>query len=303
MNLDVSTHWHRAVLGVTLAVACFAALDSITKLVGTVVPLAMVVWSRYASLTLMTAAAQMPRHGWAVWRTAHLGLQVLRGACLVGCSAFAFLSLQHMAVGEFTAVVMLTPLVITAAAARALGERVSLWRWACVLGGFVGALVVIRPHSEDFNPSLLFPLGLVVTNAAYQVLTSRLARMGESATSMQLYTGAVGLGLASLLLPWYWQNLAPVLWAWLALLGVLGLAGHQFLIGAYRHAPASSLTPFLYLQIAFAMLMGWLLFNQVPDGPAWLGVGLIAICGVGGTWLAIRDSAAARAVVVDEPLD
>jgi drug/metabolite transporter (DMT)-like permease len=120
---------------------------------------------------------------------------------------------------------------------------------------------------------------------------------------MQLYTGAVGLGLSTVLLPWYWDSLTPALWAWLGLLGVLGLLGHQFLIGAYRHAPASSLTPFLYLQIAFAMLMGWLMFNQVPDLLAWLGVGLIAACGVAGTWLAAQESAAARSVMVDEPLD
>lgn len=303
MNSVQSENWRLGIAGVTLAVACFAALDSVTKMVGAVVPLVVVVWSRYLFLAVMTAATEMPRRGRAAWQTAQPGLQVLRGLSLVACSAFAYLSLQHMSVGEFTAVVMLTPLVITAAAARALGERVSPWRWACVLGGFVGALVVIRPHSEDFNPSLLFPLGLVATNAAYQVLTARLARAGENPGSMQLYTGAVGLGLASVLLPWHWVALPAGLWGQLAVLGLLGLLGHHFLIRAYRHAPASSLTPFLYLQIAFGMLMGWLMFGQVPDLASWLGVGLIALCGVAGTWLAGRESAAARALAVDEPLD
>jgi len=285
-----SVNWRRGIAGVTLAVACFAALDSLTKLVGTLAPLVLVVWFRYLVMTLMVGATQWPRRGKAAWQTQHLGLQVLRGICLLLCSVFAFLSLQHMPVGEFTAVVMLTPLVITAAAAHALGERVSIWRWLCVLGGFAGALIVIRPTREDVNWALLYPLGLVATNAAYQVLTSRLARANEHAGTMQLYTGSVGLVLSSVPLVFLWQSPATAkVWGLLALVGVLGMLGHRFLVHAYQHAPASGLTPFLYLQIGFGMLMGWLIFNQVPDGPSWLGVSLIAVCGVAGTWLAGRD--------------
>jgi len=288
-------HWRQGVVGVMLAVACFAALDSVTKLLAGLLPLVVVIWSRYLFLLVVTGATQLPRRGRAAWHTRHLSLQVLRGLCLLSCSAFAFLSLQHMPVGEFTAVVMLTPLVITGAAAAMLGERVSVWRWLCVLGGFAGALVVIRPDSDDFNWALLYPLGLVATNAAYQVMTSRLARDDDAGT-IQLYTGAVGLVVTSLGLPFFWPA-PPALWVYglLLLLGLFSLLGHQFLINAYGKAPASRLTPFLYLQIGFAMLLGWLMFGQVPDRWAWLGVALIAACGVAGTWLAGRERAAAHA--------
>lgn len=276
--------WRRGIVGVTLATACFAALDSCTKLVGTLAPLLLVVWARYLVMTAMVAPAQWLRRGRAAWQTRHFGLQVVRGLSLLLCSVFAFLSLRHMPVGEFTAVVMLTPLVITAAAGRALGEQVPLLRWLCVLGGFAGAMLVIRPDGSDFNWALLFPLGLVATNAAYQVLTGKLAKLGEDAGTLQLYTGAVGLLCTSVPLAFSWQTPSGWhVWGLLVLVGVLGMLGHQFLIHAYQHVPASGLTPFLYLQIGFGMLMGWLMFGQVPDAWALAGVGLIALCGVMGT--------------------
>jgi drug/metabolite transporter (DMT)-like permease len=294
VNAAERSNWRIALAGILLAVGCFSALDSLTKLVGTLVPLVVVIWSRYLFLFVVTGTVQMRQRGRAAWRTGHLGLQWLRGVCIVSCSSFAYLSLKHMMVGEFTAVVALTPLVITAAAALVLRERVSVWRWACVLGGFTGALIVIRPHGSDFNWSLLYPLGTVATNAAYQVLTSRLAR-DESPGSMQLYTGLVGVVTMSVALPFCWSGWPG--WgasALLLLIGVLSLLGHQCLIQAYGRAPASRLTPFLYAQIGFSLVMGWLLFDQLPDGWACAGVGLIAACGVAGTWLAGREPAPAR---------
>ncbi|NDY91269.1 DMT family transporter [Ideonella sp. TBM-1] len=290
---------------VILATASFATLDSLTKLASATLPLALVIWTRYLVMTGATGLTQWPQRGRGLWATHHLGLQLARGACLVACSAFGFLALQHMSVGEFTAVVMLTPLVITAAAALQLGEQVSVLRWGCVAAGFGGALLVIRPTGDDVNWALLYPLGLVAANAAYQVLTSRLARLGENAGTMQFFTGAVGLGAASVVLPFTGLGPAigqqPWLWGLLAALGFMGWVGHRFLTVAYLHAPASRLTPYLYLQIGFGMLGGWWLFGQVPDALSVLGVALIALGGVAGTWLAAREQAAALAALQAEP--
>ena len=275
--------FRRGVLAITVAVACFAALDSSIKLLTGLMPLVMVVWSRYLVVVLITGSTQVLRRGGAALRTRHGWLQLARGLCLLLMAVLAFLSLRHMPVAEFTAVIMLTPLLITALAGRALGERVPLWRWVCVGLAFVGALMVIRPGIEDFNAHLLLPFALVAASAAYQLLTGRLAR-DEDVGTMQLYTGCVGLVFSSALLPWAWQTPpTPLAWALLGLIGLFGLLGHHWLIVAYQHAPASRLTPFLYLQIAFAMLLGWLLFGQVPDGWSWAGVVLIALAGAAGT--------------------
>lgn len=280
----------QAILFVVIAVACFAGLDTGTKMVSATVPVVMAVWFRYLFQALATALAMLPRRGLKLLHTRKPGLQFARGALLTASSVFSYLSLRHMPIGEFTAIVMLTPLIITLMAATSLRERISPLRWVCVAGGFVGAITVIRPGSEVFSVASLMPLGLVATNAAYQVLTSRLARTEEAAT-MHFYTGLIGAGLLTVLLPFVWTTLEPEVWAALVGIGVCSTLGHYLLILAYGKAPVAVLTPYLYLQIVFATLAGWAVFSHMPDGWAITGILTIGVCGAFGTWLTARDKA------------
>ena len=280
-----------ALTGIALtvtAMACFAVLDTTTKYISAGVPLLMALWFRYAFQAVATTLVVLPARGWRVLRTAHPKFQVLRGALLLTSSLFAFLSLKFMPVGEFTAIVMLTPLVITLLASTALGESVSKLRWALVFGGFVGTLVIIRPGHEAFEWTTLLPLGLVITNSWFQVLTSKLAKT-EDPVTMHLYTGWVGTLLACLPLPWVWAMLpSGALWGWLMVMGLMATVGHFLLILAYQRAPAATLTPYLYAQIGFAMLGGWIAFAHVPDNYSFAGMLMIAVCGAAGAWLAMR---------------
>lgn len=283
---------------VVAAVACFAALDTTTKFISASVPLLMALWFRYAFQAIATTLTVLPVRGMSVLRTRHPKFQVLRGVLLLTSSLFAFASLKYMPVGEFTAIVMIAPLVITVLAATVLKERVSLMRWALVAGGFAGTLVIIRPGGEAFHWASLLPLGLVGTNAWFQVLTSKLART-EDPVTMHLYTGWVGTLIAGLALPFVWTAL-PAWWLWAALcfMGLMATVGHFMLILAYQRAPAGTLTPYLYAQIAFAMLGGWLVFSHVPDGWSLVGMAMIAVCGAAGAWLTVRESR-----IVTEPIE
>ena len=289
---------HRALAGIALviaALACFATLDTTTKYISLGVPVLMALWFRYLFQAVATAAAVLPTRGLAVLRTAHPRFQCLRGVLLLLTSLFAFFSLKYMPVGEFTAIVMITPLVITLLAATQLNERVSPLRWTLVVGGFAGTMIIIRPGSDDFSWTLLLPLGLVASNAWFQVLTSRLART-EDPVTMHLYTGWTGTLVASLALPFVWTtDFAPVWWAGLCLMGLAGSVGHFMLIMAYYRAPAATLTPYLYSQIGFAMLGGWIVFTHVPDALSLAGIALIAACGAAGAWLTVREQRAAAA--------
>ena len=275
---------------VVAAMACFATLDTVTKFVSAGVPLLMALWFRYAFQAVATAAVVLPSRGWRVLRTAHPKFQVLRGALLLASSLFAFFSLKLMPVGEFTAIVMLTPLVVTLFASTALGERVGAARWALVCGGFAGTLVIIRPGHEAFEWTALLPLGLVVTNSWFQVLTSKMAKT-EDPVTMHLYTGWVGTLIASLPLPWVWATLpSGSLWGWLVVMGLAATVGHFLLILAFQRAPAATLAPYSYTQIGFAMLGGWLAFSHVPDGWSLVGIAVIAACGAAGAWLTLRSA-------------
>ncbi len=273
------------------ACACFAALDTTTKVVGVSVPMLMALWFRYAFQAVATTAVVLPQRGLAVLRTRRLPFQVLRGVLLLTSSMLAYLSLRYLPVGEFTAIMMIAPLVLALLAATFLKEQVSALRWTLVAGGFAGTLVIIRPGGESFSWAMLLPLGLVASNAWFQAITSKLART-EDPVTMHLYTGWVGALLASLALPWAWQSDlgSPWLWGGLLLMGLSATVGHFLLILAFRNTPASTLTPYLYSQIGFAMLGGWLVFSHMPDGWSLFGMGLIALCGAAGAWLTVHES-------------
>ncbi len=286
---------------VVLAVACFATLDTTTKLLTASVPMAMAMWFRFTFQALATTAIVLPQKGLAGLKTAHPRFQLARGLLLVASSALAFTSLKFTPVAEFTAIVSLTPLMITLIAALKLKERVSALRWALVVGGFVGTLIIIRPDADDFNWALLLPLALVGTSTAFQLLTSQLARTEDPAVT-HLYTGWIGMLVALLALPFFWMSIdQPSLWLGLALVGLMGTVGHFMLILAYKRATPAVLTPFLYGQIVFAMLGGWLLFSHVPDTWSLLGIALITGCGALGTWLTLRESRATQ--VAPEPAE
>lgn len=286
---------------VIAAVACFATLDTTTKHVTLSVPLLMALWFRYAFQAVATTAAVLPMKGWTILRTAHPRYHFLRGVLLLLTSLFAFFALRVMPVGEFTAIVMITPLVITLLASTSLGEKVSPLRWALVLGGFAGTMVIIRPGNEAFEWATLLPLGLVVCNSWFQVLTSKMAKT-EDPMTMHFYTGWSGTLLASIGLPFVWTQLgSTALWGWLCLMGLMATVGHFLLILAYQRAPAATLTPYLYAQIGFAMLGGWLAFSHVPDRLSLLGMAMIALCGAAGAWLAVRESRAGMQRV--EPIE
>jgi drug/metabolite transporter (DMT)-like permease len=281
-----------ALAGIALVIgasACFAALDTTTKYVSATVPLLMALWFRYFFQAVATTVLVLPMRGRAIWVTRRLAWHLLRGLLLLTSSLLAFLSLRYMPVGEFTAIVMITPLAITLLAATMLKEPVSALRWALVTGGFVGTLMIIRPGGGAFGWSSLLPLALVASNAWFQVLTSKLART-EDPVTMHLYTGWTGTLLASLALPFVWTTLPdPWLWAHLSFMGLMATVGHFMLILAYYRAPAATLTPYLYSQIGFAMLGGVIVFSHVPDHLSLAGIGMIAFCGAAGAWLTVRE--------------
>lgn len=276
-----------------LAMLCFTVLDTTTKWVASSVPMVMAISIRYLMQATVTTAVTLPHRGRALLRTRHPWLHLVRGLLLLGTSLLAFLSLQHMPVGEFTAIVLLTPLLITLVAAHLLHEHVSWLRKVLVAGGFVGTLVIVRPGGQDFNWGLLYPAGLVLVNAAFQLLTSRMIRT-EDPLTMQFYTGWVGALLPGLALPWFWADIAsPALWGALVFMAVMASVGHYLFTLAFKHAPVATLMPYMYGQIAFAVLAGWIVFAHVPDHWSWVGMGLIAVCGAAGAWLTAHESRAA----------
>jgi drug/metabolite transporter (DMT)-like permease len=306
MHLDKTAL--RGIAFVILAAASFATLDTATKYVSGVVSFAVVMWFRFGFQILTTGVWLKRQRGSIYLRSNAARLQIYRGFLLTLSSALAFFSLKLIPVADFTSIMMLTPLLMTVVAAFAMAEKVSPLRWFFVLMGFVGALVVIRPGHEAFSWGSLIPLILVGTSTGFQLLTYQLAKLDDAVTT-HWYTGWIGFASATLALPFViqgsgqaWMAAAMSGWSvmgWLVLIAIFATLGHGFLILGYARAPVAVLTPYLYVQIPFAVLGGWLVFAHQLDRWTALGIGIIALSGVLGTWVAARERHTDIRVILD----
>ncbi len=306
MHLDKQTLW--GIAYVTVAAASFATLDTATKFVSGAVSFAVVMWFRFG-FQLLTTAVWLKRQRGSIFLPSNAKrLQIYRGLLLTSSSVLAFFSLKLIPVADFTSIMMLTPLIMTVVAAFAMAEKVSPMRWLFVMMGFTGALVVIRPGHEAFTWGSLIPLLLVATSTGFQLLTYRLAKLDDAMTT-HWYTGWIGFAFATVALPFVIQGnvsawLAAVMSAWsvvgwLVLIAIFATLGHGFLILGYARAPVAVLTPYLYAQIPFAVLGGWLVFSHKLDSWTALGIAIIAISGVLGTWLTARERHVDLRVILD----
>lgn len=271
---------------VLVSTCCFVVLDTTIKVLTASVAILMAVWFRYLCQALGMTLVVLPMR--RPLRTRHPWLHVLRGSLLLASSVLAFVGLKYIPVADSTAIYMLTPLMVTLLAATFLGERVGALRWLLVAGGFVGALLVAKPGDGALSWAILLPLTGMLVYAVFQILTSRLART-EDPMVMHMYSGWVGMLAMSAILPWTWQQVPNGgVWGLLLLAGLMGTVGHLMLILAYTKAPAATLAPYMYMQIAIAMLSGWLVFGHVPSPLALVGMLLITVCGAAAAWLAAR---------------
>ena len=275
---------------VILSVACFAVLDTVTKNISASMSLMLALWFRYLIQALFSTVFFLPKRGMALFKTAHPRFQIARGMLLFVSSMCAFYGLKYLPVGEFTAIVSITPLVVTLIAAMSLAEKVRKLRWALVLSAFAGTMVIVRPGSQHFDWVLIFPLVLIMTNSSFQLLTRKMTST-EDPVTMNVLTGWVGTIMGALALPFVWE--LPTdwhLWVQLLIMGSFATVGHYLLIIAFSKAPATVLTPYFYIQIGFAMLGGWLMFDHVPDHWTLVGIGIVALCGALGALLTVRES-------------
>ncbi len=273
--------------------ACFATMDTTIKYIGAFLPVLLVMWIRYL-FQASVMAVWLATSKTARFRPTYPKFQFVRGLLLLGTSAMSFYGVQYLPVAEFTAINMLTPVVVTLLAAWVLHERVSSLRWALVCGGFAGALIVIRPGSGLFGWAVIFPLAGALTYASFQVLTSKLAAL-ESPFTTHFYTGLTGSVVLTPLVLLSGIDVLGTLRAaepfhlgLLFVIGALGTSGHLFLILALGFAPTSTLMPFIYVQIAAAAAVSFAVFGHVPDAWAWVGMAVIAACGATSAWLNSR---------------
>ena len=268
----------RGILGILMAMFLFTCMDVCAKWLLERNPTVMVVWARFASQTALVLAVSAPMLSTHV-RTHRPGLQLGRSTLHALATGMFFYSLNFMALAEAVAVFEVAPLLITVMAALILGEQVGPRRWAGVVIGLCGALIIIRPGLDVFQPAALLPFGAAMCMAGFQIIT-RLIGTADTMRTTMIYSGLVGLVATTAMLPWSWQTPTLPDALVMASFGWIGYLGHLSLVYALGQAPASTLAPYNYAGFLWAILMGLALFSELPDGPTLAGAGIILGAGI-----------------------
>lgn len=279
----------RGIFFIVLATTLFVAMNTGVKLLRPHLPTVELIWARTLGHTLFIFAIFGPGHGW--WRllqTRKPGTQLARSLLLLASTSFFFSALGWVPLAEATAVSFTSPLVVAALAGPMLAERVRLGHWVAIGVGLAGALIVIRPGVGGADPYLGLVIGSSCCYAVYQILTRRVAGHDRPETSVT-YSALLGTLVLSVVVPFYWQTPARLLhWLILVVIGLLGGLGHYFVAQALRLGPASVISPFHYVQLIAAAVMGYLAFGDVPSAWTWVGAAVIIVSGLYIAWWETR---------------
>jgi drug/metabolite transporter (DMT)-like permease len=275
-------------LGIWLMIATtvvFAVQDGISRHLASEYNVFMVVMIRFwfFAAFVMALAAREKGGIREATRTRFPKLQVLRGVLLVTEVCVMVLAFVKLGLVESHAVFTCYPLLIAALSGPILGEKVGWRRWAAIMIGFVGVLIILQPGYAVFSPWALVPLLSALLFAVYGLLTRYVAR-GDSASVSFFWTGTVGAAAMTLVGVWYWEPMTGPDWGWMAALCCTAIVGHWLLIKAFAVAEASAIQPFAYLQLVWASGLGLFLFGEELRTNVAIGAGLVVAAGLFTLW-------------------
>ena len=268
----------RAILLTIAAIFCFGLMDVGVKAVSPITGTLPALWARYAGQMVLVLILVAPRLRTVV-RSRYPRLQIARSLLLMMATFFFFLALGRIGLAEATAVISMNPLFITLGGALFLGEALGPRRIGAIVVALIGALIVIRPGTEVFQPAALLPLIAAFCFASYTLITRRVGPDEDVWTSL-FYTGLVGSVILSAIVPFYMPALNVKAVALLLMIGGVGTLGQLMLIRALSMAEAGMLAPFNYTGLVFSIFWGLLLFSEVPDRWTLVGALVIACAGI-----------------------
>ena len=260
---------------VSLTYLVFALLDGSAKwLVGSM-PVIMVVWLRFATQVVVGGAVLFPIKGMALVTTSHWRWHLVRALMFMAMTGINFWALQYLQLTVTSSIFFSVPLIIALASASFLGEKLAPGKWVAIITGFAGVLVIVRPWGAEFHPAMLASVVNALLYAVFMMMTRRLAAYDSPETIQYLPAVGAAIGLAPFAIAAWETPDGWLEWTVACLMGVLGGLGHYLLALAHRYAPASVIAPFLYQQVIYMALFGYLVFGDVPSPWVWLGATVV----------------------------
>jgi drug/metabolite transporter (DMT)-like permease len=232
-------------------------------------------------------------------RTTQLPRYALRSTIGVASMLCGFWAIGHLPLAQAISLSYSAPLFATIAAVVFLHEQVRARRWAAVVLGFIGVLVILRPGSAQFTPGMLVAVAAAVLSAVVAIQIKQLSRTDPADTIvLWTYLFWVPISLLPALAVWTWPQ--GVAWVWVVATGVLGTAGQLLWTRAIKLGDVSALTPISFMQLPVVAFAGWLLFDETIS--RWTIAGA-AIIFSANAYIAHREAQLARRAATTAPVE
>ena len=262
------------------AVTCFALLDATAKFLNLHMNTLEVVWARYTGAFVFPFMLSNPWTRPELLITRRLGMQMGRSVLLLASTLCNFAALRYLQLDQALALSFSTPFFVAALSGPILGEWVRWRRWTAIGVGFLGVLVVIRPGTGSIHPAAVLSLSAALCYALYAITTRILARTDSNETTL-FYSNIVGALALIPVLPFVWTTPHdPLIIGLMFAAGALGAFGHYLLIAAHRLAPAAVLSPFIYTEIVLVIILGFVVFGDVPNRWTLVGASIVIASGI-----------------------
>ena len=254
-------------------------MDGFAKYLSSTLPVLQITWSRYFFTVVIALPIMLIFFRKNLTWTEQPKLQLIRGLLLFCANVLFFYSISIISLAKALTLAFIAPLIVTALSPFLLGEKVGFRRWAAVVTGFVGSLIVIRPGFIELNLASIAALGTGVLYGFYLIITRKLHDADNPLLTL-LLTGIVGAILGTMIIPTVWVQPTITEWYMMFAIGFFASIGHLFLILSLKYADASKLAPFSYFEIVTNIIIGYFFFNHFPDYWHLLGLCIIISSGI-----------------------
>ncbi|MFZ9310846.1 MAG: DMT family transporter [Arenimonas sp.] len=244
---------------------------------------------------LMFTLPLLFKHGPGLLKTSKLPLYLLR--CAIGTVGMlaGFWAIVHLPLAQAVAISYSTPLFVTIGAVWVLGETVRARRWAAVIIGFIGVVILLQPGADTFTGASLVALLAALMSASVAISIKFLTRT-ESPDAIVVFTTALWVPMSLVPALLFWQTPSGITWLWLVLAGLFGTVAHMCWTRALQLGDASILTPISFMQVLVVGVFGWWLFGETVD--RYTLIGALIIFG-SNLYLAHREITRAKPAVTD----
>ena len=257
-----------------------AVMDACAKFLGAGYAISQIILARNGfGLVTILVFVLFAGGGWASLRPKRpLTLFARAGANL--CAAFLFFTgLRYLPLADAFAIAFAAPLFITALSVPFLGEYVGIRRWAAVICGFIGVLVVVQPGTSTFRVEALLPLGAAFSYAI-AMLIGRKQTSYLSTSAILFWPSLIIVAVTGAMMPAQWQTPSLPDLGIFVFMGVVGTSGMMLITQGYRFAPAAVIAPFDYSVLLWGVIFGWVIWQDVPAPNVWLGSAILIASGL-----------------------